>query len=77
MQTRIDNSRDKMKLRRCTVEHVFGTTKCWMGSVHFLMKGLAHVSTEISLHFLACNMRRVMSILGIADMIRAMRLVGA
>ncbi|SFA89656.1 Transposase, partial [Collimonas sp. OK607] len=27
MQTRIDNSRDKMKLRRCTVEHVFGTVK--------------------------------------------------
>ena len=66
-----------MKLRRCTVEYVFGTTKCWMGSVHFLMEDLDHVSTEISLHLLAYNMRRVMSILGIADMIKAMRLMGA
>ena len=77
MQTRIDNNRDKMKLRRCTVEHVFGTVKSWMGSGHFTMKGLAHVSTEISLHVLAYNMRRVMAILGIADMRKALRLAGA
>jgi hypothetical protein len=56
MQTRIDDNRDKMKLRRCTVEHVFGTVKTWMGSAHFTMKELAHVSTEISLHVLAYNM---------------------
>jgi transposase len=77
MQTRIDNNRDKMKLRRCTVEHVFGTMKSWMGSGHFSMKGLAHVSTEISLHVLAYNMRRIMAILGIADMLKALRLAGA
>ena len=77
MQTRIDNNRDKMKLRRCTVEHVFGTVKSWMGSGHFTMKGLAHVSTEISLHVLAYNMRRVMAILGISDMLKALRLAGA
>ncbi|SFB34489.1 Transposase DDE domain-containing protein [Collimonas sp. OK607] len=77
MQTRIDNSRDKMKLRRCTVEHVFGTVKSWMGSGHFTMKGLAHVGTEISLHILAYNMRRVMAILGITDMMKAMKIIGA
>jgi transposase len=77
VQTRIDNNRDKMKLRRCTVEHVFGTVKSWMGSGHFTMKGLAHVSTEISLHVLAYNMRRVMAILGIADMLKSLRLAGA
>lgn len=77
MQTRIDNNRDKMKLRRCTVEHVFGTMKSWMGSGHFTMKGLAHVGTEISLHVLAYNMRRVMAILGIAEMLKALRLARA
>jgi len=77
MQTRIDNSRQKMKLRRCTVEHVFGTIKSWMGAGHFMMKGLTHVTTEISLHVLAYNMRRVMAILGINEMIKAMRLLGA
>lgn len=76
MQRRIDNSRDKMKLRRCTVEHVFGTVKSWMGSVHFTMKGLRNVTTEISLHILAYNMRRVMAILGISEMIKVIRLVG-
>lgn len=77
MQKRIDNSRDKMKLRRCTVEHVFGTLKFWMGATHFTMKGLANVSTEISLHILAYNLRRVMAILGIAGMMKAIRLAGA
>jgi hypothetical protein len=46
-----------------------------MGSAHFLMKGLLHVSTKISLHCLAYNMRRVMSILGITEMLNAMRLM--
>jgi hypothetical protein len=77
MQQRIDNSRDKMKLRRCTVEHVFGTVKSWMGAAHFTMKGLTNVSTEISLHILAYNLRRVMAILGIAGMMKAIRLAGA
>jgi hypothetical protein len=38
-----------MKLRRRTIEHVFGTLKHWIGSTHFQMKTLVHVSTEVSL----------------------------
>ena len=37
--------------------------------MHLLMKGLADVSTEIRLHCLACNMRRVMISPRIPDMI--------
>jgi len=37
---------------------------------------LIHIGTEISLHILAHNMRCVMAILGITDMITAIRLVG-
>jgi hypothetical protein len=66
-----------MKQRRCTVEHVFGTLKFWMGSAHFLMKTLKHVGTERSLHVLAYNLRRVMNILGIADMMKAIRMAAA
>ena len=66
-----------MALRRCTVEHVFGTLKYWMGSTHFLTKTLSHVSTEMSLHVLAYNLKRVMRILGIAKTMKAMQLVGA
>jgi len=66
-----------MTLRRCTVEHVFGTLKSWMGSTHFLTKTLSHVNTEMSLHVLAYSMKRVIAILGMTRTMRAMRLIGA
>lgn len=56
---------------------VFGTLKIWMGSAHFLMKGLKQVATEMNLHVLAYNLRRVMNILGIAEMMKAIRMVAA
>ena len=77
MQNRLDLAPGKMKQRRCTVEHVFGTLKFWMGSSHFLMKTLKHVGTEMSLHVLAYNLRRVMNILGIAGMMKAIRMAAA
>jgi len=46
-------------------------------STHFLTKTLSHVSTEMSLHMLAYNLKRVISILGIARTMKAVRLVGA
>jgi len=43
-----------------------------MGATHFLMKTKAHVSTEISLHILAYNMKRVMKIMGSVALTKAM-----
>lgn len=77
MQHRLDSKPDAMTLRRSTIEHVFGTLKHWMGSTHFLMKTMAHVGTEMSLHVLAYNLKRVMSVMGIAEMMKAMRLARA
>ncbi len=77
MQRRLDRNPDAMKIRRRTVEHVFGTLKHWMGSTHFLMKTLKHVTTEISLHVLAYNFKRLMRLLGIAETMKAMRLARA
>lgn len=76
MQLRLDQKPDAMTLRRRTVEHVFGTLKHWMGSTHFLTRNLAHVGTEMSLHVLAYNFKRVLSILGPKKAIQAMQLVG-
>ena len=73
MQRRLDREPEKMRTRRQTVEHPFGTIKYWMGSTHFLTKTLARVSTEMSLHVLAYNLKRVMKILGIGPMMVAMR----
>jgi hypothetical protein len=72
MQDRLDRQPEMMRLRRQTVEHPFGTIKQWMGWTHFLTKTLARVRTEMSLHVLAYNLKRVMRILGIDELIRAM-----
>ncbi len=73
MQTRLDEAPDSMRIRRQTVEHPFGTLKLWMGSAHFLTKTLDRVSTEMGLHVLAYNLKRVMKILGSRALIEAMR----
>ena len=77
VQQRLDRKPVAMTLRRCTVEHVFGTLKYWMGSTHFLTKTLPHVNTEMSLHVLAYNLKRVIAILGMSQTMKAIRLMGA
>jgi hypothetical protein len=73
MQERLDQAPDSMRIRRQTVEHPFGTLKLWMGSAHFLTRTLDRVSTEMGLHVLAYNLKRVMKILGSGALIEAMR----
>jgi hypothetical protein len=73
VQARLDRNPDKMRERRQTVEHPFGTIKSWMGATHFQMKTLKHVGTEMALHVLAYNMKRVMRILGVGGLIDAIR----
>jgi transposase len=72
-QDRLDRSPDAMRIRRATVEHPFGTLKAWMGSTHFLTKTRDRVSTEMSLHVLAYNMKRMMNIIGTKPLIEAIR----
>jgi Transposase DDE domain len=73
VQARLDRNPEKMRQRRQTVEHPFGTIKSWMGSTHFQMKTLKHVGTEMALHVLAYNMKRVMRILGVGGLMEALR----
>jgi len=73
MQQRLDQAPEKMAVRRQTAEHPFGTIKAWMGATHFLTKTLGRVSTEMSLHVLAYNLKRVMKVLGIMPLMQAMR----
>ena len=72
MQERPDRKPDSMRVRRRTAEHPFGTLKMWMGAMHFLTRTLARVRTEMSLHVLAYNLKRVMQILGIGEMLRVL-----
>lgn len=73
VQTRLDQNPDKMQTRRSTVEHPYGTINAWMGATHFQKKTLSRVSTEMSLHVLAYNMKRVINILGIGSLIEAIQ----
>ena len=73
MQDRLDRMPHAMGIRRQTVEHPFGTLKSWMGSTHFLTKTLEKVRTEMSLHVLAYNLKRMIQILGTKPLITAIQ----
>jgi transposase len=73
MQARLDRMPQAMRIRRRTVEHVFGTIKDWMGRSHFKTRTLERVSTEMSLHVLAYNIKRTINLLGAPTLIAAMQ----
>jgi hypothetical protein len=71
MQERLDRMPEAMTIRRQTAEHPFATLKAWMGSSHFLTKTLEKVKTEMSLHVLAYNMKRMTNIFGVTPLVQA------
>jgi len=73
MQERLTQRPQAARERRQTAEHPFATLKAWMGATHFLMRTLPKVRTEMSLHVLAYNMKRVMRLFGTATLIKAMQ----
>ncbi|MFT5573711.1 MAG: hypothetical protein ACI9FR_002646, partial [Cryomorphaceae bacterium] len=70
-EQRINENPTMMRLRKQPVEHPFGTIKLCMGMSHFKTKTLKRVSTEISLHVLAYNLTRMINIIGVKPLIRA------
>jgi len=73
MEKRLERVPDAARIHRQTIEHVFGTLKSWMGALHFLMKRLPNVKTEMSLHVLAYNLKRAMQIFGAVPLMKIMR----
>ena len=73
MQERLDRRPDAMRIRRATAEHPFGTLKAWMGATHFRTRTLEEVKTEMSLHVLAYNLKRMIAMLGPQPMIEPIR----
>jgi transposase len=73
MQARLDRWPDAMRVRRRTVEHVFGTLKDWMGRSHFKMRRLGNVATEASLHILAYNIKRAIALVGVPGLVAMMQ----
>jgi Transposase DDE domain len=73
VQRRLDEHPERMRQRRETVEHPFGTIKARMGATHFLMKTLPRVASEMALHVLAYNLTRVINIMGTKPLMAAMK----
>ena len=73
VQRRLDEHPEKMRQRRETVEHPFGTIKARMGATHFLMKTLPRVATEMALHVLTYNLTRLINIMGPGPLIAAIK----
>lgn len=69
---RMEEVPETMRVRRCTVEHPFGTIKAWMGATHFQMRRLRNVRTEMALNVLAYNIKRMINMIGAGPLLRAM-----
>ena len=64
------NNMDKYHQRQMIVEHPFGTVKRTMNAGYFLTRGLISVGAEADLTFLAYNIKRVINILGVKEIVR-------
>lgn len=73
LEDELQRAPDAMLIRKQTAEHPFGTIKAWMGATHFKMRRLKNVKTEMSLHVLAYNLRRMISIMGVQPLIEAIQ----
>jgi len=71
MQERVLLNQDKIRIRQWLSEHPFGTVKRSFDQGFMLLRGLKKVNTEVSLSFLAYNIKRVINIVGIKDLIAA------
>lgn len=72
-QIRITADKEIVRRRKEIVEHPFGTMKRAMDTGYVLLKGMEKVSGEFALSFLAYNMKRAINILGVAQLVQALR----
>jgi transposase len=73
MHRRAKSDRKWMKLRQSLVEHPFGTMKWMMGHPRFLVRGLLKAKSELALGVLCYNLKRVISALGMQQLLLALR----
>jgi hypothetical protein len=76
MAARVKANRQIIAERKTIVEHVFGTLRNW-GHDHFLMRGLKAVRAEFSLSALSYNLRRVLNLVAVEDLLASVRALGA
>ena len=72
LQARNRGRPELLKLRKTLAEHPFGTIKWGMDQGFFLLKGMRKVTTEFGLTVLSYNLKRVLHILGVEQMISSL-----
>jgi transposase len=70
---RIRVDRDKLRQRMCLSEHPFGTIKWYHGAHYLLCRGKEKAIGEMGLSFLAYNIRRAITLVGVPALIAAAR----
>jgi transposase len=69
----IRQDKEKLRQRMCLSEHPFGTVKWYHGAHYLLCRGKEKVTGEIGLSFLAYNIRRAITLVGVPTLIAAAR----
>jgi hypothetical protein len=70
---RVKANKEKYRRRQTIVEHPFGTIKRAWGYTYTLMKGKEKVNGEFALVFASYNLKRVLSILGVKEVINRLK----
>jgi len=73
MHARVAAAPELIKRRKELVEHPFGSIKFWMNQHAFLMRGFVNVRAEFSLTNLAYNIKRVLNIVGVEKLLKALQ----
>jgi transposase len=72
LRQRIRGQPELLKQRKTLAEHPFGTIKWGMNQGFFLLKGITKVTTETGLTVLSYNLKRVLNIMGVEQMISSL-----
>ncbi len=68
-------NKEKYKQRQMIVEHPFGTIKRGLDFYYFLTRGSESVSTEMSMICTAYNLKRVINIVGVQEMLKRLAMI--
>lgn len=70
---RTKEDKELYRKRQTIVEHPFGTIKRSWGFTYFLTRGLESVNIETGLACLAYNLKRVINILGVKEIVQKLQ----
>ena len=73
VKIKLTPDKEKIKIRKCVVEHPFGTVKQWCDGRHTLLTSKEKVTADLALQFLQYNIKRAINMAGTQELIKKMR----